>query len=240
MPYKDPLEAKARKRAQYLLHREALLRQKKIYNDAHREERNHKATSRRLSSPEKYKAKDHASYQKRRATILAKKRLAYAANPQRFLAQSKKSYQKHRQARLAQERENRLNKRQWRREYETRYRRAHPEKIKAKSDRRRAQRAQAPINDFTVAQWQEMKAAYGHTCAYCGRKMQRLSQDHITPLSKGGTHTASNIVPACQSCNSQKHTGPVPVPVQPLLLTVAPSKPYAPRPKKAQHPNVAD
>ena len=240
MSYKDPLVAKAQKRARYLLNREALLRQKKIYNDAHREERNQQAALRRRSNPEKYKAKDHASYQKRRDTILAKRKQAYAAHPQRFLAQNKQSYQKHRQARAAKKSEMSRNNRARQREYETRYRREHPEKIKAKSDRRRAHHAQAPINDFTLAQWQEIKAAYGHTCAYCGRKMQRLSQDHITPLSKGGTHTASNIVPACQSCNSQKHTGPVPVPVQPLLLTIAPSKPYAPRPKKAKHPNVAD
>ena len=48
--------------------------------------------------------------------------------------------------------------------------------------------------------------------------MQRLEMDHITPLSKGGDHTASNIVPCCRSCNAKKGTGPVLKPVQPMLL----------------------
>lgn len=32
------------------------------------------------------------------------------------------------------------------------------------------------------------------------------------------------ITGACSSCNSKKHTGPPPIPVQPMLLTVAPRK----------------
>lgn len=90
---------------------------------------------------------------------------------------------------------------------------------------RRMRNQENPVNDLTTTQWREILDAYGHRCVYCGRKMQRLTMDHIIPLSKGGSHTASNVVPACRSCNSKKHTGPPPVPVQPLLLTIAPSKP---------------
>ena len=86
---------------------------------------------------------------------------------------------------------------------------------------RRARKRNAPVCDLTAAQWEEIKAAYGHRCVYCGRKMQRLTQDHITPLSKGGSHTASNVVPACKSCNCRKNAGDVLCPVQPLLLTIA-------------------
>ena len=89
----------------------------------------------------------------------------------------------------------------------------------------RARKANAPINDFTAAQWREMQGAYDHRCAYCGKRAKgKLTQDHITPLSKGGSHTVSNIVPACRSCNSQKHAGPPLTQVQPLLLTIAPQR----------------
>lgn len=92
---------------------------------------------------------------------------------------------------------------------------------RAASKTRRARKIAAPINDFTAAQWEEMKNAFNHRCAYCHKKCERLTQDHITPLSEGGSHTVSNIVPACRSCNAKKHTGPPLVPVQPLFLTLA-------------------
>ena len=93
--------------------------------------------------------------------------------------------------------------------------------------RRRAHERNAPRNDFTFAQWQEIQEVWDHRCAYCTRRMKgRLDMEHIIPLSKGGSHTASNIVPACRSCNSKKKDGPPLKPIQPLLLTVSnPKKP---------------
>jgi 5-methylcytosine-specific restriction endonuclease McrA len=85
-------------------------------------------------------------------------------------------------------------------------------------NRRRARKEGAAINDFTRKEWEAMNAHYGQRCVYCGKKSQRLQQDHITLLSKGGNHTASNIVPACRSCNVRKGDRVVPVPVQPVLL----------------------
>jgi len=107
--------------------------------------------------------------------------------------------------------------------YNAIYNREHPEVQIANSQRRRAAKLAAPVNDFSAAQWKEMKAAYDNRCVYCGRKMKRLSQDHITPLSKGGSHTASNILPACKSCNSKKNNKAVLKPIQPVLFLLAPS-----------------
>jgi len=60
------------------------------------------------------------------------------------------------------------------------------------------------VSTLTAAEWREIKARYKNRCAYCGRQMQRLTMDHVIPLSKGGHHVAGNIVPACRSCNSRK------------------------------------
>ena len=98
------------------------------------------------------------------------------------------------------------------------YKNAHPDKVTAWQNKRRATLQLALINDLTSQDWQDIKVAFKFCCAYCGRKLQRLTQDHITPLSKGGNHTKSNVVPACQSCNSRKNSGPPRKPVQPLLL----------------------
>ena len=102
------------------------------------------------------------------------------------------------------------------------YHQAHPEVKVLSENRRRAQKQSAPMNDFTATQWEAMQVAFEYRCAYCHKRRKgKLTQDHITPLSKGGSHTLSNIVPACKSCNSRKHAGPVLQPVQPLLLTLA-------------------
>jgi hypothetical protein len=98
------------------------------------------------------------------------------------------------------------------------FRDRHPGYYNDVRKRRRAQKLGAPRNDLTRAEWEEIKAHYGYRCVYCDRQMQRLEQDHITPLSKGGSHTKQNVVPCCRSCNSKKHAGPVLTPVQPLLL----------------------
>ncbi|MGI0149759.1 MAG: HNH endonuclease [Thermoplasmata archaeon] len=55
-----------------------------------------------------------------------------------------------------------------------------------------------------------MKNLYGNRCVYCGSLPASLSQDHVTPLIKGGGHTWNNIVPSCRSCNSKKHVGSPP------------------------------
>ena len=99
------------------------------------------------------------------------------------------------------------------------WKRKNPANGIAAGNRRRARKRATAINDFTAAQWLEMQAAYDHRCVYCGtRRKGNLTQDHIIPLSKGGNHTRSNIVPACRSCNSKKGTGKPLAPVQLLLL----------------------
>ena len=44
------------------------------------------------------------------------------------------------------------------------------------------------------------------TCHYCGEYVSEnlRTADHMTPLSKGGAHSASNLTMACFSCNSSK------------------------------------
>ena len=41
-----------------------------------------------------------------------------------------------------------------------------------------------------------------HSCAYCGSRANTV--DHVVPRSRGGTHSWTNVVAACQSCNSRK------------------------------------
>jgi hypothetical protein len=45
-----------------------------------------------------------------------------------------------------------------------------------------------------------------HICAYCGSEYtgQRLTRDHIVPLSQRGRDTWMNVVTACRVCNQRK------------------------------------
>jgi 5-methylcytosine-specific restriction endonuclease McrA len=90
------------------------------------------------------------------------------------------------------------------------WKKANADIVRALNAKRRAAKRGASENDFTAQQWIEMKAEHGQRCFYC-RAETALTQDHVVPLSRGGSHTKSNIVPACQSCNSRKRTKDVQV-----------------------------
>jgi len=103
------------------------------------------------------------------------------------------------------------------REYRRQYREANRDAIRTANNKRKAMHRGAEVNDLTGAEWTTIKAAYGQRCAYCHIKPKRLTQDHVIPLAKGGHHTASNVVPACQPCNSRKGDRAAPI-YQPLLM----------------------
>ena len=190
----------------------------------------------RRTNPDKYRVSARLRRQKNRDRINALQNKRRALNIEKARMQARAARLQHREHRNAQARAKyaanpeayRRAARTWRAEHPEqakilarRHRLNHPETERAAGRRKRARKAHAPINDLTAAQWREIQQAFNFRCAYCQRQMQRLTQDHITPLSQGGAHTVTNVIPACQSCNSKKWTGPPLIPVQPLLFTLA-------------------
>lgn len=156
---------------------------------------------------------------KRAATVLARVRKDKAANPEKY-----KKHERNRWRNMTEDEKERRRASGRARYARDPQRRAN---IKASikrnpltkqtiEERRRARKKNVP-NTLTTAEWKTIRGAFGGKCAYCSSG-GRLTQDHIVPLSKGGHHSLGNIVPACQPCNSRKHTGRPFVPVQPLLL----------------------
>lgn len=85
-------------------------------------------------------------------------------------------------------------------------RRKPQDKTERFKDREKKSRRRAASIDgtLTAEQWREICARHDSRCAYCGGAPETLEMDHVVALSRGGTHTADNIVPACKPCNSAK------------------------------------
>jgi len=104
----------------------------------------------------------------------------------------------------ARRRKYRCDNRAARSAYMNRYYHKNREVMMAHVARYHARKLGAFISDFTDEDWQIALDYYDYKCAYCGTQDKPLAREHIIPLSRGGPHTISNIVPACQSCNSRK------------------------------------
>lgn len=70
---------------------------------------------------------------------------------------------------------------------------------------KRRARLAASGGSYTRSEWRRLCDYYDHRCVCCGKQLQRLTVDHVIPLSKGGRNTISNLQPLCRSCNSKKH-----------------------------------
>lgn len=84
------------------------------------------------------------------------------------------------------------------------WRRAHRDE----ENQRNAARRRAFVRAHTLAEWEALKAYHDFRCVYCGVRPDRLTRDHVIPISRHPDPTAvdriDNIVPACWSCNSAK------------------------------------
>lgn len=77
-----------------------------------------------------------------------------------------------------------------------------------KTETRRARLLEAN-EGLTALDWTILLRLYDNTCVYCMKKFDQLDleQDHVISLANGGSHSFTNVVPACMPCNRHKSTG---------------------------------
>lgn len=118
------------------------------------------------------------------------------------------------------DRERNAHRRDWRTAYNASYYQRNKDQSKAQHQqwrkdnpgmrdlrkRRYMARKAGLESTLTRTQWEAIKEGFDHCCVYCNRQMHSLTQEHIIPVMHGGAYTEFNILPACQSCNSRKHS----------------------------------
>lgn len=80
---------------------------------------------------------------------------------------------------------------------------AHPGK-RAQYSRQHRARLRGASGSHDVEQFWRLCEALGDKCLCCGRSDVELTEDHVVPLSKGGSDDISNIQPLCAFCNNSK------------------------------------
>ena len=82
------------------------------------------------------------------------------------------------------------------------------------------------VREYLLAKWH-------HCCAYCDATDVPLEVEHITPLSRGGSHRVSNLALACHACNVAKGA-------QPLAVFLTHDRDRRRRAARNAHPRHAD
>lgn len=185
---------KARAKAYRENNAEQVRAKKKEYSDAHKAEKS---------------AYDRARYEALGAEIRARVKAYREANPDLIRERKKKYQRENREKLIAYLREWYKANVEYRRENAERLRekarlwaQANPHKIAIRRHKRRAHII-ANGGNFSLDDYLLLIEIQGDICAYCHRA-DKMTIEHIIPVSRGGRHELSNICLACKSCNSSK------------------------------------
>ncbi len=77
--------------------------------------------------------------------------------------------------------------------------------IDIRKDERHVTREREKARALRKSVWWQQQIEAG-VCHYCGKRVgaDSLTLDHVVPVSRGGTSTKGNVVPACEACNKTK------------------------------------
>jgi len=148
--------------------------------------------------------------EKHKEDLKLRKKLDYEKNKAAYKARARKSekqlmqdpeYKKKRFAQIAKNHDTPEYK-AWKKQYMKEYRAANRGKFTEYERRRNAAKVGCEVVQI------DYEALYQASpqCFYCGKPLKReeVHFDHYVPLSKGGSHSESNIRIACPFCNMSK------------------------------------
>ncbi len=116
-------------------------------------------------------------------------------NPGRIQELNRESHARHRERRIAGVRD-----------WESR----NPElALSYRKAQRHKRRAIEAAGTLTFDQWLAILEQFDWRCGYCLVKLTSPTMDHVDPVSRGGQHTAENVIPSCLACNLRKYDKPI-------------------------------
>ena len=151
--------------------------------------------------PEAERARKRAYYLANKDIVLARSRASYEADREgrkRYIAEWKRANQD--RVRASKRRSADAN-RESVREAKRRWKMENTDTVLAHCHKRRA--ALKAGGSYKPSEWRAVLDAYGHRCRHCASD-EKMTVDHIIPISKGGRNTIDNLQPLCLSCNSKK------------------------------------
>lgn len=157
----------------------------------------------RAKNPDKVRKASADYHVKNRDKRLERAKADYQKNAEEVKRRSKDRYQQNREAKLATNQRWRVENPERMAELNKQWRSENPERARINSNKRRV-RALGAAGSHTAEEWEALKAMWGYRCAYCGIALDRFHEDHVVPLTKGGTDGIENILPSCGSCNHSK------------------------------------
>lgn len=145
----------------------------------------------------------NADYLRPRARVRVRE--AYRADPEKHRKSGRESHMRHKEKRNAAARKYRLEHlERWteiNRAAGRRYSRT--EKGKIAGANARAKRRSYNAGKIDLAAWKRKVRSSGGRCVFC-KSQDKITIDHIIPLSKGGTNDIRNLQPLCNRCNAGK------------------------------------
>lgn len=200
-----------RKREYYARHKDVICAKQNAKRSEAPEAGRERARERYLANKDEILAAQKESYQRRRDEVLARQREYRERNAEAIAAQNRTEAGRAKWRRYdAENREARAQKARQRRALDPtgnylktkEYVKKKPEAKRHFDATRRARKAGAP-GSFTLIEWECKCLAHGNRCVYCGAG-GKMTRDHDIPLSRGGSHFITNLVPACKRCNCRK------------------------------------
>ncbi len=163
-----------------------------------------------------HKEMKQAEYERNKAKYIERAKRWIEKNLDKRRESSNKYYHNHKEEykrRLEEYKKNGVRRKSIARYYESNrdeilrkkneYRRNHPEKHILDKQRRKA-RIISVGGSFSEREWLDLCLHYGNQCLRCGAR-DRLTIDHIVPISRGGSNNIDNVQPLCLTCNLKKY-----------------------------------